>query len=365
MIRCITYVVFTICWQAMSQQCVSADQPALQDLFASGSGGYHSYRIPAIVTSTKGTLLVFCEGRKNNRNDHGDLDMLLRRSTDGGKSWLPVQLVYEEGGDSEITIGNACPLVDQTTGTIWLPFTRNNDDVLITSSTDDGQTWAKPSDITAQVKREDWTWYATGPGNAIQLTQGANKGRLVVPCDHRVKNIADRNKSTRSHVIYSDDHGKSWHIGGITDFLMNECTVTELSNGDLLLNMRSNRGHKMRAVSTSTDGGVTWSRCIDRRDLPEPVCQANMIRFTWKRDNQPSRIAFSNPASTTKRANLTVRLSYDEGETWPINRVIYQEAAAYSCMSVLPNGNLAIVFERDNYAFISYYEISRRWLEDF
>lgn len=342
-----------------------AEQPALQDLFTSGKGGFHTYRIPAIVTTNKGTLLVFCEGRKNNRNDHGNLDMLMRRSTDGGKTWTPTQLVYEEGGDTDVTIGNACPVVDVETGTIWLPFTRDNDDVLITSSDDDGKTWSKPTDITRHVKRDGWGWYATGPGNGIQLTRGEHKGRLVIPCDHRLTKIKDRSKSTRSHVIYSDDHGSTWEIGGSTDFLMNECAVAELTDGSLLLNMRSNRGRNMRAVATSRNGGVDWSKCVDSPALPEPVCQANMLRLTWPADNQPGRIVFSNPASRSKRENLVVRVSYDDGKTWPNNRIIYQGPAAYSCMTVLPNGNLGIVFERDNYSFISYYEISLRWLEDF
>lgn len=340
-------------------------KPVLQDLFTSGKNGYHTYRIPAIVTTNKGTLLVFCEGRKNNRNDHGNLDMLLRRSVDGGKTWLPTQLVYDEGGDSEVTIGNACPVVDKDTGKIWLPFTRNNEDVLITSSSDDGKTWSKPHHVTDQVKRDGWGWYATGPGNGIQLTRGSFKGRLVIPCDHRLIRIKDRNRSTRSHVIYSDDHGKSWKIGGSTDFLMNECTIVELTNGNLLLNMRSNRGHKMRAVATSVNGGIDWSKCIDDPALPEPVCQAHMLRLNWPADDQPGRLVFSNPASRTSRENLVVRVSYDDGKTWPNNRTIYEGSAAYSCMTILANGNIGIVFERDNYAQISYCEISVRWLEDF
>ena len=343
----------------------SAEQPVLQDLFASGKDDYHTYRIPAIVTTNKGTLLVFCEGRKNNRNDHGNLDMLLRRSVDGGDSWMATQLVYEEGGDTDVTIGNACPVVDRETGIIWLPFTRNNTDVLITSSKNDGKSWSKPINITKQVKRDGWGWYATGPGNGIQLTRGTHKGRLIIPCDHRLTRITDRNKSTRSHVIYSDDHGSTWTIGGSTDFLMNECTIAERTDGSLLLNMRSNRGRKMRAVATSQNGGIDWSKCVDNPALPEPVCQANMLRVNWPTDNQPGRLVFSNPASPSKRENLVVRVSYNDGKTWPTNRTVYQGAAAYSCMTVLANGNIGIVFERDNYAFISYCEVSLQWLEDF
>ena len=141
------------------------------DVFQGGTEGYHTYRIPAIVLTNKNTLLAFCEGRKTGAGDHGDMDLMLRRSTDGGKTWQPMQLVYEEGGDAKITIGNPCPVVERTTGTIWLPFCRNNDRVFITHSTDDGETWAAPAEITGAVKKPDWGWYATGPGHGIQLAE--------------------------------------------------------------------------------------------------------------------------------------------------------------------------------------------------
>ena len=126
-------------------------------------------------------------------------------------------------------------MVDRDTGVIWLPMTRDNDDVLLVSSKDEGQTWSAPRVITGSVKKDNWTWYGTGPGNGIQMTRGPHRGRLIIPCDHRIRSIADRSKSTRSHVIYSDDHGLTWSIGGITDFLMNECAVAEREDGSLLL----------------------------------------------------------------------------------------------------------------------------------
>ena len=141
------------------------------DVFQSGTEGYRTYRIPAVVLSNKGTVLAFCEGRKTSSSDAGDIDLMLRRSTDGGRTWQPMQLVYEEGGTAKITIGNPCPVVERTTGTIWLPFCRNNDRVFITKSTDDGLTWNKPIEITRQVKKPEWRWYATGPGHGIQLAE--------------------------------------------------------------------------------------------------------------------------------------------------------------------------------------------------
>ncbi|MDP6445138.1 MAG: sialidase family protein, partial [Pirellulaceae bacterium] len=206
-------------------------------------------------------------------------------------------------------------------------------------------------------------WYATGPGNAIQLTKGKHKGRLVIPCDHRVQSISDRRKSTRSHIVYSDDHGRTWKIGGITEYLMNECAVAERADGTLLLNMRSNRGLHRRAIATSDDGGLTWSKCTEDDALIEPVCQGNLIRLTWPSAGVKSRLLFSNPASESQRANLTVRLSYDEGRTWPVARQLYAGSAAYSCLAPLPAGDAVVLFERDNYRAITFARLAKEWLE--
>jgi sialidase-1 len=318
-------------------------------VYRAGQDGYHTYRIPALIVSPKGTLLAFCEGRKTSRQDHGDVDLLLKRSTDGGKTWSQQQLVHEEGGDAKITIGNPCPVLDAETGTIWLPITRDNDRVLILSSTDDGLTWSTPRDITSSVKQENWTWYATGPGNGIQLTHGKYRGRLVIPCDHRVKEEKNRNLSTRSHVIYSDDHGQTWQIGGTLSAGTNECAVVELDNGDLLINMRSYRGKTCRAISRSSDGGQTWSEVTDDPNLVEPICQASLIRLPPASGKEATWLAFSNPADPKTRRNLTLRLSDDGGKTWPRSKVLCEGSSIYSSLAPLPGGDIGILYERNNY----------------
>ncbi|MBI2480029.1 MAG: exo-alpha-sialidase [Planctomycetia bacterium] len=330
-------------------------------VFQSGSEGYHTFRIPAIVTTGAGDLLAFCEGRKTSRSDHGDVDLVMKRSTDNGQTWSPLSLVYEAGGEAKITIGNPCPVVDQTTNTIWLPFTRDNDDVMLTSSRDGGQTWSEPRMITKSVKRDDWTWYATGPGIGIQLERGPHAGRLVIPCDHRVAGISDRRLSSRSHIIYSDDHGTTWDIGGVTEFEMNECAVAELSDGRLMLNMRSNRGKGRRGVAISADGGESWSECLDDLTLIEPVCQASLLRYRWADAGDKSVLLFANPASATAREHMALRVSYDEGVTWPILHEIHPGSAAYSCLTRLGDGTVGLVFERDNYGEIVFVRI--RWEE--
>jgi sialidase-1 len=326
-----------------------------QDLFVSGRDGYHTYRIPALIVSKKGTLLAFCEGRKNGNSDSGKIDLLLKRSADNGKTWSGQQIVW---ADAENTCGNPCPVVDEQTGVIWLLWTWNRGDddeakiiaqtsknsrrVFVTSSEDDGITWLVPQEITKDTKAADWTWYATGPGNGIQLTRGAHKGRLVIPCDH----ILAKGKQYYSHVIYSDDHGNTWRLGGSSpQDQVNECTVVELDDGRLLLNMRNyDKSRKVRQVCVSRDGGTTWEGQGYDETLIEPICQAGVLRYTWPEDGGKNRILFSNPAST-RRMNLTVRISYNEGKSWPAARSLCTGPGAYSCLAKLPDGTIACFFE--------------------
>lgn len=338
--------------------------PIETDVFTSGKEGYHTYRIPALVVTKKGTVLLICEGRKKGTGDHGDLDLVQKRSTDGGKTWGPLELIYEEGGETTVTIGNPCPVVDQESGVIWLPFCRNNNEVFITHSADDGRTWAKPREITKDAKEADWGWYATGPGNGIQLARGKHKGRLVIPCDHRVLNKGDYNQSGRSHAIYSDDHGQTWKLGGATDWGMNECAAVELADGSLMLNMRSYRGKNRRGVATSSDGGLTWSAVTDDPALVESVCQASFILYSFADTGGKNRLLFSNPAVEKGRRMLTLRLSYDEGKTWPESKLIYAERAAYSRLAVLPSGEIGLVYERDNYAYLTFSRLTLDWLTE-
>ena len=224
-----------------------ANKPQKTKLFIKGADGYHTYRIPSLVVTKKGTLLAFCEGRKGGRGDSGNIDMMLKRSEDGGATWSGRQIVWDDGAN---TCGNPCPVVDRTTGTIWLLMTWNLGSdresaiidlkskdtrrVFVTSSTDDGKSWAKPKEITAAAKKPDWTWYATGPCTGIQLEKGPHKGRLLIPCDH----IESSTKKYYSHVIYSDDNGTTWKLGGSTPTdQVNECQVVELADGRLMLNM--------------------------------------------------------------------------------------------------------------------------------
>jgi len=335
----------------LSTLLAAADTPEESPLFVSGEGGYHTYRIPSLITTPSkagrgGTVLAFCEGRKNGAGDTGDIDLLLRRSLDGGRTWLPAQVVWD---DSENTCGNPCPVVERETGAIWLLLTgnlrgdseekivqqksRGTRTVWVARSGDEGASWTKPIEITGRVKRPDWTWYATGPGVGIQL----GSGRLVIPCDHQ----SDLGRNRGSHVIYSDDRGASWKLGGAVGPDCNESQVVERADGSLLLNMRSFRGNGVRLVANSSDGGLTWSQPAEDRALIEPVCQAGLLRVPGSRE----RILFSNPASR-RREKMTVRLSEDGGRTWPFARVLHPGPSAYSCLAILPGGDAACLYER-------------------
>jgi sialidase-1 len=348
-------IVSTVALLAGLASPVDAAPPEQIDVFARGQDGYHTYRIPAVVVTTKGTVLAFCEGRKNNQSDHGDVDLVLKRSFDGGKTWGPQQLVYEEGDTAKVTIGNPCPVVDRTTGVIWLPFCRENDRVFVTRSNDDGATWSRPVEITPSVKDPSWSWYATGPGCGIQL----KGGRLVIPCDHKVGTP----QVFRSHVIYSDDHGATWKLGGILGENTNECQVVERQDGSLLLNMRSYHKKNRRAIATSKDGGLTWSEVTLDPALIEPVCQASLVRFSEK---GPGRLLFSNPAST-RREKMTVRLSEDDGRTWPVAKLLHEGPAAYSALVVLPDGTVGCLYERgakSSYDKITFARFTLDWLTE-
>jgi sialidase-1 len=340
-----------ILWPALLASVLVWSAPSAEiDVYRAGQGGYHTYRIPALLTTPKGTLLAFCEGRKNSAADSGDIDLLLRRSFDGGKTWQPVQILADMGTD---TIGNPTPVFERKTGTIFLLLTRNpagttekqitrdqlrnGRTVWITRSRDDGATWTPPVEITSQTKRPDWTWYATGPGNGIQL----RSGRLVIPCDHNQAGTDAR----YSHLIYSDDRGETWKIGAVAEEKTNESAVVELKDGSLLFNMRSYAGKNRRAVQRSTDGGLTLGPLTLDDALIEPVCQASMVSAVPAGKKPDDRVLFANPAAT-KRMNMTVRLSRDGGRTWPVSKVIYPGPSAYSSLAVLRDKTVGLLYER-------------------
>lgn len=360
----------------------SFQQPQYTDVFIRGTDGYHTYRIPSLIVTEKGTLLAFCEGRKKSGGDKGDIDMLVKRSEDGGKTWSKQKIIWD---DADNTCGNPCPVVDNDTGIIWMPMTWNlgtdggkniinktaqkTRRIFICYSKDDGKTFSDPVEITDSVKKKSWGWYATGPGVGIQLRYGPKKDRLVIPCDnsHDDPNgsVANGPYSYGSHLLYSDDHGKSWKISQNIKPGCNECQVVELVDGTLMMNMRNYKIRGTRAFAFSKDGGETFSDITFETPLIEPRCQASFLRYTTKDSGGKNRILFSNPASRTDRVNMTVRLSYDEGKTWPVAKLLHPGPSAYSCLTSLGDGNIACLYEcgKDyRYEKIVFAKFSLQWL---
>jgi sialidase-1 len=345
----------------------AVEGPSSVDVFEAGQDGYHTYRIPSLISSPKGALIAICEGRKQGRGDSGDIDLVMKRSFDNGATWTPMTVIDDDGGN---TTGNPTLVVERKSGVIFLLLTRNPGDykeseivdgpaaasrtVWLMKSGDDGAAWSKPVEITSSVKKPEWRWYATGPGVGIQL----KSGRLVVPCNHTEAGA----RISRSHIIYSDDQGKTWKLGGIADPHTNESQVIERSDGALLWNMRNARvepQYYTRAVAGSRDGGLTWSAVGHDPMLIEPICQASIIRHP-----KSDVTLFSNPASL-KREKLTVRLSRDDGRTWPVAKVIHEKAAAYSSLGVLNDGSIGLLYEngeKDAYERITFSRFTLDWL---
>ena len=363
---------------------VSADEDVVlrKDIFSRKTDGYHTYRIPTMVVTAKGTILVFVEGRKTHRRDHGDVDLLMKRSEDGGRTWSKQVLIHEEGGDALIRVGNPCPIVEKDGKTVHLLFTRNGPGCFFsTRSTDDGSSWEPFTKVSDDPKAPEYqkdnflrgfgespVGVGAGPVHGIHTS----KGRLIAPSYAGFKvNGEGRGGSC---VIYSDDKGKTWKAGGVIpwvpEFRHGECTIVERSNGSLLMNMRTSEPGKYsfgyRLTSVSKDHGMTWSKPVVDKNLPCPACQASMIRLNEK------EILFLNPAvnhnggvSIWSRKKLTLRVSQDDGRSWPESRVLNEGLAGYSDLAIAKNGNILCLFEngtRDYCEKITFVELKRSWL---
>ena len=309
-------------------------------VYTSGEDRYHTYRIPSLMQAANGDLLAICEGRRNNQRDHGDIDLLIKRSVDQGETWSEQMVIYGETG--EVTIGNPCPVLDRDTGLIWLPFCRDNKDVLVTASEDDGKTWRDPVNISSTGTRPEWNWYATGPAVGIQLAKGDHRGRLVIPSDHR----NDSAYGNGSHALYSDDHGETWQVSDLITPGANECQVVELRDGTLMMKIRmQSHSRGFRGVSTSDDGGATWSEIRHEEQLPCPRCQAGFV-------SDGNRLLFTNPVPDAppsgekgERVNLVLRSSEDDGGSWTDVAVLHEGPAAYSSLLPLDENRVAVLYE--------------------
>lgn len=327
-------------------------------LFAAGEAGYSRFRIPALVVSTKGTVLAFSEARKGTGRDTDEIDLVLRRSLDHGKSWDSWRIIADDGTR---TMNQPTPVVDRDTGLIWLPFCKDNRQVFVMKSADDGITWSTPVEITKDVMDPAWKYVGTGPGHGIQL----KSGRLLIPAwgdtspGPATWPQANWGKVQFSYAFYSDDHGATWKRGAALDNdVSDECEVVETSDGQVYMNARSRQNRKMRMAARSSDGGETWSKLEADASLPEPSCQAGLTRYSLNK----SRILLTHPSSTTSRTQLTARLSYDEGRTWPVAKVIQPASAAYSDLAVATDQTILCLYESDGTTSLTLARFDLRWL---
>ena len=317
----------------------------LQCLYRTGEGPYHGYRIPALIAIGESRVIAFAEGRLENMGDNGSIDIVARISDDGGASFGPLFPAAQYGKN---TLNNPAPVYDRDTGVLWVLMNGNLKEdgevkilwegagrtVNCVSSRDGGSTFGPLIDISAQVKPREWTWYATGPCHAVQL----KSGRLIVPCNHAVKKPGGGSGPYISHTVYSDDHGKTWHVGGDVGENTNECSLAQLPDGRLYMNMRSYHGKGVRAAAWSPDEGASWQNLRLDPQLPDPVCQGTTL-------NAGDTLYFCNAADSRERQRLTLRKSTDGGETWSAGTVIHAGPAAYSDLTLLPDGHLACLFE--------------------
>lgn len=338
---------------------------------SSQDSGYSCFRIPAVVKSKDGTLLAFAEGRVNNCGDAGDIDLVLKRSTDGGRTWGPLQVINEGGGD---THGNPAPVVDRRTGRILLASTYNTgrDDSQgcdvpcdrtphLQYSDDDGATWSTPRDLSDSLLPASWnSWYATGPVHGIQLAHGRHRGRLLFTINTESH---DGTRITANHaaLAYSDDGGDTWRIGAVDSWPIaadgtfrqkpSEMTLVEREDGSVYVNGREQDGTDLghRDFAVSRDGGESFTGPF--RPLPDlytPQVQGSILRLRDEDRDGYSRLLFAAPADPDRRRTMVIRSSWNEGRGWDSadrGKVVTTDWSGYSDMVAVSRDEVGLMYE--------------------
>ncbi len=366
----------------------SAEQSITQTpLFTAGEGGYKLYRIPGMVVTAKGSVLVYSEARKFTGSDWDTIDTVLRRSTDGGATFSapvsiahvagtivrnPVAIERKQGKETDVTYNNPLAIADRN-GAVHFLFCLDYGRVFYMSSKDDGQTFSTPVEISSVFEKLKpqyaWRVIATGPGHGIQL----KNGRLLAPVWLALGTTGNGHGPSVNTTVYSDDHGKSWHAGEIAipntpEFpSANETNIAQLANGSVMMNVRTASDAHRRTITISKDGATKWSTPHMQQDLIDPRCFASLVRLSTKKSGGKDRLLFSNPDDEKSRKNLTVRVSYDEGQSWTVKRSLSPGAGAYSDLAVLPNGAILCFYETANQSGARVITLARfnlEWLTD-
>jgi len=330
-----------------------------------GEDNVHTYRIPGIIRTDKGTLVAVYDNRYHGSKDlPGDIDVGMSRSTDGGQTWEPMKVIVDMGEPHDNNgVGDPTVLFDPATRTIWVAavWSKGNRAIggsgpglspdstaqlVLVSSSDDGLTWSAPHSITPQVKDPKWHMYFNGPGGGIVMQDGT----LVFPSQYWDETT--RPGIPHSAIIYSKDNGKTWHSGTGARYNTTESQVVETTPGTLMLNMRDNRGY-YRSVATSSDFGKTWQEhSTSYHALPDPICMASLIKTpVMMKGKRQEVLFFSNVNMSSRehnRKNMTIKASLDLGETWlPQNELLLDEryGFGYSCLTRVDEHTLGILFE--------------------
>ncbi|MCK5470392.1 MAG: exo-alpha-sialidase, partial [Cyclobacteriaceae bacterium] len=345
-------------------------------------GVKYGYRIPSLVTTQKGTLLAFAE-RRVGLHDHAQNDIVLKRSFNNGETWENMQIIADFGNSSLndplavvlesgriLLMFKMYPYGVHARNSGWIQMADNgydgprNTKAYITWSDDDGVNWETPKEITKMIRPHDRI-NSGSPGIGIQLKRGEYKGRIVMPL-YFTKKINDNERSWTNAVAWSNDEGATWTISN--DISQkdqtgygNEAQVVELSDGSLLFVAR-NQGGFHRKVSTSNDGGLTWSNMRIDYELPGTACQGSVLRYSWPEDGE-SMIIQAGPANKYSRNQGTAKISTDEGNTWKYSRVIDPDYFAYSCMTKQENGNVGLLYEAKGYSEISFVSLTTDWIK--
>ncbi len=377
-------LLFLLCTTLASQVLAEDVDQGSQITTVFKTGDEYGYRIPALTVSQKGTLLAFCE-RRVGLHDHAQNDIVLRRSYDGGKSWKPLQVIVDEGGDS---LNDPCVVVIKS-GRILLRYTRfpkgvhariskhtvmaepgyggpKNVRNYLIHSDNDGETWSKPREVTRQMRRKNAIAIGS-PGIAIQLTRGKHAGRIVYP-NYEFYSLGGGRASTANSVSYSDDGGETWQLSGVINDgdwtgRGNEAQVVELKDGSILLSARNQKGKDpYRRISVSRNSGKNWSTQRMAKDLMTPACMSSVIRYRWSDGNKPGVLLHSLPNTKKSRMNGTIFSSQDEGTSWQKLRVIEPDGFAYSCLTKLPNGDIGCLYETTKYKSILFVRFKYSWL---
>ena len=323
-----------------------------ETLFAPGEQESRGYRIPSMVVLPDDIILAFCESRMDVMLDWGDIDIVMKRSSDGGETWGSIQVLQDMGDQ---TVHNPCPVFDEYTQTVWLAFCVNYNRLFVMNSSDYGVTWSNPIELTEVLGIYPEDYCATGPGNGIQLYSG----RLIIPT-----------KKAEPCVVYSDDHGATWTRGMYGDVGEGpeEPQVFQAENNSLIMICRVGRAGGYKIVMRSSDGGETWDSHFEDKELPEPGTQASVQRYTY-RMNTPgtkSRVLFSSP-NYYARGHMTLKMSYDDGDTWEVSKEIYGGPSAYSQIAILSDKTICILFEMGEYDYresLVFTKLDLEWLTD-